>query len=255
MPREIERFDRELSIPAKGIRSALAVPLWDNDLVVGDLVGFTALAQRLSPRQIAQLLNSFFEEMLQEVFAVGGTLDKFIGDCIMAFFGAPEPQPDHADRALRAARRMLSRLDRLNACRAFSEPLQLRIAINSGKAVVGDVGSSQRVDYTVIGTTINLASRMQHICLPGECVVSEATFARLARKQCLVEMKDYHFKGIDQPVRIYQTKRFLKKQLSSKSSNLKSSHLLTVIPSCSYRSPQDNRDLLTHQIEDYGGGF
>jgi adenylate cyclase len=324
-----ERFDSELSISAKGICSVLAVPLWDNNLVVGvlyadacinfnpwsqggdedlsffsalgnivasavqrwrliqklrseeairhrleryhspgvvqyimtegvleegrltpieadisvlfaDLVGFTALSQRLSPRQIAQLLNSFFEEMLTEVFAVGGTLDKFIGDCIMAFFGAPEPQPDHADRALYAARKMLSRLERLNACRAFSEPLQLRIAINSGKAIVGDVGSSQRVDYTVLGTTINLASRMQHICLPGECVVSEATFARLTRKQGLVEMKDYRFKGIDQPVRIYQTKRLLNKPLSSKSSHLKSNHLLTVIPSRSYQSRQDN---------------
>lgn len=324
-----ERFDRELSISAKGIRSVLAVPLWDNNLVVGvlyadacinfnpwsqggdedlsffsalgnivasavqrwrliqklrseeairhrleryhspgvvqhimtegvleegrltpieadisvlfaDLVGFTALSQRLSPRQIAQLLNSFFEEMLTEVFAVGGTLDKFIGDCIMAFFGAPEPQPDHADRALRAARKMLSRLDHLNACRTFSEPLQLRIAINSGKAVVGDVGSSQRVDYTVLGTTINLASRMQHICLPGECVVSEATFTRLTRKQGLVEMKDYCFKGIDQPVRIYQTTRLLNKPLSSKSRHLKSSHLLTVVPSRTYHSRQDN---------------
>lgn len=325
-----ERFEQQQSISDKGIRSALAVPVWDNNLVVGvlyadacihfnpwsqggdedlsffsalgnivasavqrwrliqklrseeairqrleryhspgvvqhimaegvleegrlkpieadisvlfaDLVGFTPLSQRLSPRQIAQLLNSLFEEMLKEVFAVGGTLDKFIGDCIMAFFGAPKPQPDHADRALRAARRMLDRLDRLNACRTFSEPLQLRIAINSGKAVVGDVGSSQRVDYTVLGTTINLASRMQHICLPGECVVSESTFARLTRRQGLVEMKHYRFKGINQPVLIYQTKRLSNKTLSSKSSHLKSSHLLTVVPSSTYQSRQDNQ--------------
>ena len=325
-----ERFEQQHSISAKGIRSALAVPVWDNNLVVGvlyadacvdfnpwsqggdedlnffsalgnivasavqrwrliqklrteeairqrleryhspgvvqhimaegvleegrlkpieadisvlfaDLVGFTALSQQLSPRQIAQLLNSLFEEMLKEVFAAGGTLDKFIGDCIMAFFGAPKPLPDHADRALRAARRMLDRLDRLNACRTFSEPLQLRIAINSGKAVVGDVGSSQRVDYTVLGTTINLASRMQHICRPGECVVSESTFARLTRRQGLVEMKDYRFKGINQPVLIYQTKRLSNKTLSSKSSHLKSSHLLTVVPSSAYHSRQDNQ--------------
>ncbi|HEY9614486.1 adenylate/guanylate cyclase domain-containing protein [Allocoleopsis sp.] len=325
-----ERFDQQQSISDKGIRSALAVPVWDNNLVVGvlyadacihfnpwsqggdedlsffsalgnivasavqrwrlihklrseeairqrleryhspgvvqhimaegvleegrlkpieadisvlfaDLVGFTALSQRLSPRQIAQLLNSLFEEMLKEIFAAGGTLDKFIGDCIMAFFGAPKPQSDHADRALRAAKRMLYRLDRLNACRTFCEPLQLRIAINSGKAIVGDVGSSQRVDYTVLGTTINLASRMQHICLPGECVVSEATFARLARKQGLVEMKHYRFKGINQPVLIYQTKRLSNKTLSSKSSHLKSSHLLTVVPSRTYHSSQDNQ--------------
>lgn len=325
-----QRFNQQQSLSDKGIRSALAVPVWDNNLVVGvlyadafidfnpwsqggdedlnffsalgnivasavqrwrliqklrseeairqrleryhspgvvqhimkegvleegrlkpieadisvlfaDLVGFTALSQRLSPRQIAQLLNSLFEEMLKEIFTAGGTLDKFIGDCIMAFFGAPKPQPEHADRALRAARRMLDRLDHLNACRTFSEPLQLRIAINSGKAIVGDVGSPQRVDYTVLGTTINLASRMQHICLPGECVVSEATFARLTQKQGLVEKKHYRFKGINQPVLIYQTKRLSNKTLSSKSSHFKSSHLLTFVPSSAYHSRQDNQ--------------
>jgi len=309
-----EQFDEKQSISAKGIRSALAVPLWDKHLVVGvlyadagidfnpwnqggdedlsffsalgnivasavqrwlltqklrneavirqrleryhspavvqhimaggaleggrlapveadisilfaDLAGFTALSERLSPAQIAQLLNSFFEEMLKEVFAFGGTLDKFIGDCIMAFFGAPEPQPDHADRALMAARRMLARLDRLNAIGAFYEPLQLRIAINSGKAVVGDVGSSQRVDYTVLGATINLAARMQHICPLGECVVSEATFAKLTQKKGLVSMKDYQFKGIDKPVRIYQTTRLSNKPSSSSASNLASGSL------------------------------
>lgn len=190
----------------------------DISVLFADLVGFTALSQELSPAQTSQLLNSFFEEMLQEVFAVGGTLDKFIGDCIMAFWGAPEPQADHADRALIVAKRMLSRLAHLNACGAFYKPLQLRIAINSGKALVGDVGSSQRVDYTVLGTTINLASRMQHICPPGEFVVSEATFARLTQKQGFLGMKQYHFKGIDQPVGIYHPIRLFNKSLSVKSS-------------------------------------
>jgi adenylate cyclase len=305
------RFDEKNSLSAKGIRTALAVPLWDENLVVGvlyadahidfnplnqlgnedlsffsvlgnivasavqrwlltqklkneaairqrleryhsrvvvqhimadgvlkegrltpveadisilfaDLVGFTALSQKLSPNQIAQLLNRFFDEMLQEVFALEGTLDKFIGDCIMAFFGAPEPQSDHADRALTVARRMLARLDHLNANNTFPEPLGLRIAINSGKAVVGDVGSVQRVDYTVLGAPINLAARMQQICSPGECVVSEATYSRLSNKEGLVGMKQYRFKGIDEPVQIYQTQRLLHKPLSSKLSNLSS---------------------------------
>jgi adenylate cyclase len=153
------------------------------------------------------LLNNFFEEMLQEVFHAGGTLDKFIGDCIMAFFGAPEPQPDHAERAVASAWGMLERLDRLNACRFFPEPLQLRIAINSGKAVVGDVGSSQRVDYTVLGTTINLASRMEGICPPGEFVISEKTYSMLKRTKGLSAMGEFRFKGIDRPIQVYQTKR------------------------------------------------
>jgi adenylate cyclase len=176
-------------------------------ILFADLVGFTAMSERLSPVQIAQLLNSFFEEMLQEVFAAGGTLDKFIGDCIMAFFGAPEPQADHAKRAFAAAQGMLERLERLNAKKTWAKPLQLRIAINSGKAVVGDVGSSQRVDYTVLGATINLAARLEGICPPGECVISEVTYTQLECPSGFSEMGEHRFKGINRPIRVYQTHR------------------------------------------------
>ena len=188
----------------------------DISILFADIVGFTALSERLRPAQIAHLLNAFFEEMLQEVFAVGGTLDKYIGDCIMAFFGAPEPQLDHADKAVAAAMGMLTRLENLNANQVLAEPLQIRIAINSGRAVIGDVGSSQRVDYTALGATINLASRMEGICPPGGCVVSEATYSMLTRTpqkglplgtQGLGEMGEYRFKGIDRPIKVYQTKR------------------------------------------------
>ncbi len=175
-------------------------------ILFADLVGFTAISERLSPTHIADLLNNLFEEMLQEVFAGGGTLDKYIGDCIMAFFGAPEPQPDHADRAVTAAMGMLTRLEHLNAKNFWTEPLQLRIAINSGKAVVGDVGSSQRVEYTALGATINLAARMEAICPPGECVVSEDTYTILSQPSSFLEMGDYRFKGINRLVKIYRTK-------------------------------------------------
>lgn len=182
------------------------LPPAENEISIlfADIVGFTELSERLSPVQIAELLNELFEEMLQEVFAFSGTLDKYIGDCIMAFFGAPEPQTDHADRAVAAARGMLTRLAKLNASKVLRESLQLRIAINSGKAVVGDVGSSQRVEYTALGATINLASRMEAICPPGECVVSEATYRMLTHKQGLQEMGLYRFKGIDRPIRVYR---------------------------------------------------
>lgn len=176
-------------------------------ILFADIVGFTAMSERLSPPEIARLLNNFFEEMLQEVFGEGGTLDKFIGDCIMAFFGAPEPQPDHADRAVAAALGMLNRLDELNANNSLGETLQLRISINSGKAIIGDVGSSKRVDYTVLGSTINLAARMEGICLPGECVVSEATYKLLRLPQSFEPMGDFRFKGIDRPIAVYHTNR------------------------------------------------
>ncbi|BAT55645.1 Adenylate/Guanylate Cyclase [Nostoc sp. NIES-3756] len=175
-------------------------------ILFADLVGFTAISEKLTPTAIAELLNNLFEEMLQEVFARGGTLDKYIGDCIMAFFGAPEPQADHADRATAAAKAMLTRMEHLNANGFWHEPLQLRIAINSGKAVVGDVGSSQRVEYTALGGTINLAARMEGICPPSECVISEATYQLLSQRNDFQEMGDYRFKGIDRLVKVYQTK-------------------------------------------------
>lgn len=174
-------------------------------ILFADLVGFTALSERLSPAEVASLLNGFFEEMLQEIFSRGGTLDKFIGDCIMAFFGAPEPQADHAERAAIAAQQMLRRLSLLNARNTLGETLQLRIAINSGRAVVGDVGSSQRVDYTVLGGAVNLASRMEAICPPGRCIISESTYQLLPNTEGWLKMGEFRFKGIERPVPIYQT--------------------------------------------------
>ncbi len=145
----------------------------DVSILFADLVNFTAMSENMTPKEIAQLLNRLFEEMLHPVFDAGGTLDKFIGDCIMAFFLAhrnprkttaitPSRQPWQCSLA---SKNSIPRM-------VWSQPLQLRIAINSGKAVVGDVGSSQRVDYTVLGATVNLASRMEAICPPGECVIS-----------------------------------------------------------------------------------
>ena len=176
----------------------------DVSVLFADIVGFTAISEELAPEEVAKLLNCFFEEMLKPLFAMGGTLDKFIGDCIMAFFGAPEPQSDHADRAVKVAKAMLERLEQLNQSQTFSHPLELRVAINSGKAVVGDVGSSQRVDYTVLGGTVNLASRLEAVCNPGDCVISENTFNRLKYQTAFSPIGKSKFKGIDQAITVYR---------------------------------------------------
>lgn len=186
------------------IEDSLLTPIEaDVSVLFADIVGFTALSEQLRPEELAELLNRFFEEMLKPLFAMGGTLDKFIGDCIMAFFGAPEPQSDHADRAVNVAKAMLERLEKLNADHVLSHPLQLRIAINSGKAVVGDVGSSQRVDYTVLGGTVNLASRLEAVCRPGACVISEETYRRLHHQQPFYPIGKSKFKGIDRAITVY----------------------------------------------------
>ena len=186
-------------------------------LIFADIVGFTSLSERLNPVSVANLLNNFFEEMLVEIFNLGGTLDKFIGDCIMAFFGAPEPLTDHALRATTAAYRMLRRLEELNSQGQLDEKLQLRIAINSGRAFVGDVGSSQRMDYTVLGGTVNLAARMEAICPSGQCVISQSTYNLLPdmKRQHWSKMGEHHFKGIERPVPVYQLRQFMKEEESN----------------------------------------
>lgn len=188
-----------------GSEDALLTPVEaEVSVLFADIVGFTALSEELQPEEVAKLLNCFFEEMLKPLFAMGGTLDKFIGDCIMAFFGAPEPQSDHADRAVKAAKTMLERLEQLNKSQSLPHPLELRVAINSGKAVVGDVGSSQRVDYTVLGGTVNLASRLEAVCNPGDCVISENTYQRLKHQKAFSPLGKSKFKGIDQPIMVYR---------------------------------------------------
>ncbi|MEB3226395.1 MAG: adenylate/guanylate cyclase domain-containing protein [Synechococcus sp.] len=178
-------------------------------ILFADIVDFTPIAEQSSPSEIADLLNVFFEEMLHSVFGQGGTLDKFIGDCIMAFFGAPEPQIDHAERAIAAAMGMLNRLEQLNLQKVWPKPIQLRIAVNSGKAFVGDVGSSQRVDYTVLGATVNLAARIETICPPGECVITDATYRAIGdrHQDLFTPMGEGRFKGIDRLIQVYRTQR------------------------------------------------
>ena len=151
----------------------------ERDLTVlfADIVGFTGLAEGMSSAQIAQLLNTFLGCMSNIIFEQEGTLDKFVGDAVMAVFGAPLDQPDHALRAVRTAQQMRAAIGRLNEGR--EQPIELRIAINSGIALAGDMGSPKRREYTVLGDVVNTASRLEAITPPGQIFISRATFDRL----------------------------------------------------------------------------
>ncbi|MEM6456469.1 MAG: adenylate/guanylate cyclase domain-containing protein, partial [Acidobacteriota bacterium] len=151
-------------------------------VLYADLVGFTSFTESASPEALAALLEGFFNHAVDAIFEAGGTLDKFIGDCVMAFFGAPVAQPDHAVRAVRAAVDLRRALRAWNAARdAGGLPvLESRIAINTGPVVVGDVGSARRVDYTILGNTVNVASRLESaVAGPGDIVIGEATRAAI----------------------------------------------------------------------------
>ncbi|MEP7303988.1 MAG: adenylate/guanylate cyclase domain-containing protein [Acidobacteriota bacterium] len=144
-----------------------------------DIVGFTTLCERMSPTSIGDLLNDFFARMGEVIFEYEGTLDKFIGDAILAVFGAPLDQPDHATRAVAAALGMRAELARANAEHP-ERTLRMRIAINSGRALTGDIGSPKRREFTVLGDVVNTAARLEaSVAEPGQIVISEATRAQI----------------------------------------------------------------------------
>src|SRR5579863_4825137 len=141
-----------------------------------DLVGFTTLCEGLPPTQAASLLNSFLTSMTDVVFDHEGTLDKFIGDALLAVFGAPLDQPDHALKAVNAAVMMRKALAELNERRG-GQPLAMRIVINTGVGITGDIGSPRRREFTVLGDVVNTAARMEdEIAGPGQIVIAQSTY-------------------------------------------------------------------------------
>ena len=140
-----------------------------------DIAGFTALTQHMTPEAVGELLNEFFERMTDVIFEHDGTLDKFVGDAILAVFGAPLDMPDHASRAVAAAIGMRRELARFNAEHP-DRPIRMRIAINSGPGLTGDIGSPRRREFTVLGDVVNTASRIESsVAQPGQIVISQST--------------------------------------------------------------------------------
>jgi adenylate cyclase len=138
-----------------------------------DMVGFTSRAEGLPPAVVMSMLNHYFGRMTDVIFEHEGTLDKFIGDCLMAAFGAPLAQPDHAARAARAALGLRDAVRELNA--ASGESLGFRIGLNSGAVVAGDVGSPRRREWTVVGSTVNLASRTEGMAQRDQILLTQFT--------------------------------------------------------------------------------
>jgi len=176
-------------------------------VLFADLSGFTAFAESASPEATAELLGAYLSLAVEAIFAAGGTLDKFIGDCVMAFFGAPVPQPDHAQRAVRAAVEIQRGLAALSAGRQEQglPPLSCRVGINSGPVVVGDVGSSRRVDYTVLGDTVNVAARLEaFVARPGDVVVGPETHRLLDGAFAAEPLGEQQLKGLQRKVAAFR---------------------------------------------------
>jgi len=158
----------------------------------------------MTPLEVSKLLNYFFTEMAEHIFEFDGTLDKFIGDAILAIFGAPLPQEDHADRAIQAAIAMRTALAEMNKDWATS-PLQMRIAINSGIALTGDIGSPRRREFTVLGDVVNACSRIEStVCKPGQIVCSRATLDRARRSYNTTSLGMVSLRGRQSEMEVFE---------------------------------------------------
>lgn len=210
-----ERFSRLLSpnLAQQVIAGKLDVKLGGSQLnectvFNSDIRGFTRMSDGAQPQGIVDMLNEYFELMVEVLFKYEGTLDKFMGDGIMALFGAPVSHPDDPVRSVQTALEMMDTLGQLNRKRMArgETPLAIGIGIHTGPLVAGYVGSSKALSYTVIGDTANTSARLCGIAEAGQIVVSETTAARLGNRFDLAELPPAKLKGKERPLRCFDVK-------------------------------------------------
>jgi adenylate cyclase len=180
----------------------------DLTVLFSDIRGFTSISEKLPPEELVRLLNEYLTAMTNVVFKYEGLLDKYMGDAIMAVFGAPLDQPDHPQRACWTALNMMSELHRLqNKWQEEGRPaLNIGIGINTGDMVVGNMGSEMRFDYTVMGDMVNLGSRLEGINKEygSNIIISEFTYKAVKEIMCCRELDSVRVKGKKLPVKIYE---------------------------------------------------
>ncbi|WP_322506824.1 GAF domain-containing protein [Anaerolinea sp.] len=145
-----------------------------------DIRGFTSYGEMVSPEELVQVLNRYLGLAAEIILAEGGTVDKFLGDAVMAWFNAPVPQPDHALRAVRAGLRLKEAVERLNREMPIAAKLSFGVGIHTGEAVLGLIGTEKRMDYTAIGDCVNTARRIQENASAGQVLISRSAYQRIA---------------------------------------------------------------------------
>ncbi|GEM_PF-1869244 len=175
-------------------------------ILFADLRGFTALSERLEPEETATLLNEFFDAMTEEIFKQDGTLDKFIGDAVMAIFGDPVWYADHPERAFKAALGMQQRMRELQSYWQAEgrEGTGMGVGLSTGHAIVGNIGAKNRIEYTAIGSTVNIASRMTDIARAGQIITTRKTYWRVQHLVEGVPREPTLVKGFANPVEIVE---------------------------------------------------
>jgi class 3 adenylate cyclase len=177
-------------------------------LLMSDLRGFTAAADRLEPEQVVRLLNNYLGAMAEVITRFQGTIDEFIGDGILALFGAPLDREDDAERAAACAVAMQLAMAEVNDTnrRGGLPEVQMGVAVHTGEVIVGNIGSQTRAKYGVVGTNVNLTARIESFTLPGQVLVSQSTVDSAGDTLLLGESRTFQAKGFKDPVAAYELK-------------------------------------------------
>ncbi|MDX8397132.1 MAG: adenylate/guanylate cyclase domain-containing protein [Mariprofundaceae bacterium] len=172
----------------------------DMTVLFADMVGFTSFSESSEPEEVVEVLNKHFEVFHRIIDYFGGHVDKYIGDAVMAVFNHPNEDPDHAKHATMAALAMVVACQKLGVLRKNGESIAFRAGLNRGHAIVGSIGAAERLEYTVIGDTVNVASRMGGLGEGGEVVLSHATFMHLGEGFAFDSMGEQTIKGVQHAI-------------------------------------------------------
>lgn len=194
---QVVRRERDMALG--GERRAITV-------MFADVAGFTPLAEQRAAEEVVTILNQLFTILTEIVFRHGGTVDKFLGDSIMAFWGAPSEQPDHAALALAAAEDMQSWLETANESweQRYGVRIRLAVGVNTGEAIVGNFGSEARMEYTAIGDVVNVAARLEAIARPGQILTTGATMRAAGASFDFLPVGETHLAGREKSEELYE---------------------------------------------------
>jgi len=170
-------------------------------ILFSDISGFTQMSEKLDPEEVIDLINSCFKKLTEIIYRYEGTVDKYMGDCIIALFGAPVAHEDDPERAVKAAMEIMETLDELK--KSLSIPIDMHVGLNTGLVVAGSIGSDLRKQYTVIGDAVNTASRIQSVAQPGQILVGQSVYRLTKDVFNFAEGGEITVKGKKKPIRVY----------------------------------------------------
>ncbi len=194
-----ELLKHKEGIPLEGIQKEITI-------LFADIRNFTSLSEKLEPKKVVSILNFYLSKMTDSIFEFKGTVDKYIGDCIMALYNTPLEQKDHTLNAIKSALKMQDTIKKLNT-NSDIPSLQFGIGINTGQATIGSMGSKERVDYTAIGDSVNLASRLCSSAKGNQILISESTYNLVKNKVKVKKLTPIKVKGKTKPIIIYEVEK------------------------------------------------